>query len=562
MVMTKRRSAANAMFHCAISLVTLAVTTMPINAQAEAPLPNQQMVETKQLPPIRTIEDIQKSAGNYSTRPISKNAEDYFEFVDAMPESSELHDLRAWNAEEKAAVRVAFENVFEQLPGLVVHAAGGRKLAFFRSGLDREEQSKASAYRLPEGLLFSDGFFNGDPQYAVEVFLHELVHCADFGGQIAFSKDWVQFADPIISELRETNKLLHPGEFSDTLVKGKWVSYYGTANLSEALAEYFRVAMKSSDSAANRPFAPFAEKLKFPTKEELQFQDRVKNASIFLRAHKYDEAIIELKEAQKLIPQTAWVSIQLAAAHSLKKDFTHCLAESRKSMALIEDAKIPDSEPDPLYLQRTRSYALQKRGKHRDALKILDELCIMEPDSRYAFLARAASHEKLGHLSDTALNYYELRRDKPKLADYRALTLDPTVVLAALDDRVHREPGNPDAYEIRANYKEHLGDLENDRSLKEKHYESALDDINKSKLCPDANAAHAAISSARLFLKLNDLASAQSAYQQAVEKDPGNMEVRIFNLKLLEVRGHKREAKQQYTAILMDLAKSAHLPSQ
>jgi tetratricopeptide (TPR) repeat protein len=551
--MTKNKSAPYGM-RTPAGVVSLLLLASIVPASAQAAIDEGAVEKTKVLAPIRTIESFGTSQPNYATTPLSTNAEDYFEFVDALPASSALNELRPWTVAEKNAVRPVVQKIFEQLPGLVVHAAGGRKIALLKSGLPHEAQAKTSAVSVPEGFLFSDGFFIDDKDYQRHVLVHELVHGSDFGGQIAFSKEWVGFANPVITELRDTCKLHHPGEFSDDLVKGKWVSFYGTANLSEALAEYFRFAnLDARRFRVDPAFATFAEKLKSPSKEELEFQDHLKNAFVYFRAGKHEDAIVEMEKSLKLKPDASWVMVHIAASYSLKPDYPKALAISRKALKLLQEAGVPDTEPGALYLDRTKSYALTKLGRNKEALAILQKLTILEPGSTYALLASASCNAKLGRLSEAATNYYVHHANKQKPCDYRILSLDPSVVLAALDQQVYGDPSNPNLYETRANYKEHLGDLEKDRAVKVQHYESALGDMNKAKSCPGADVTHIAIQSANLFLKMKDLPSAQTAYQLAEASDPNNIEVRIFNVKLLEVRRRKREAKQAFDTILSEL---------
>ena len=513
---------------------------------------------TAKLAPVRTSDNIFKFQANYSIVP-SDNLDDYFEFIDdwlgvARPTT------QAWKENEKTPVRHILGKILKKLPGLVIHAAAGRKIALLRATPDDKDES-ASA--LPEGIRIADGFFEAGPLFRMEALVHELVHSADLGGQIELSKSWVMFAHPIISNIRTANKLSAEKLSDDEVIKNNWVSLYGTTNLGEALAEYFpAVELGVSNFNGDPAFADFADRLKAPTEKDLKFLDHYKNGRVFYYANLYDSAISEFEKARNLDPNAAMVPIYLSSCHGQKQQFPRSLFESDRALTLVIQAGVPDCEPDVCYLLSVRASALEESGKYQEAVKILDKLLITDPETtirHFDYFTRALCHQKLGHFYESASDYYSYCKAQNQLPDFRDIDIAHyKLVLKRIDEQVRTQPAASESFEARAKYNEYLGDRQSDPKSKARFYLSALADYQKCEICRDAEQTHLLICRAKVFVKLKDIASAKLAYSKAISINKYDIEARIFNLKLLELAGNKVEAIAKFFPIVSELMGAPH----
>jgi tetratricopeptide (TPR) repeat protein len=509
--------------------------------------------QLREMAPVRTSDTILKFQPNYGTVP-SKNLDDYFEFIDdslgfTRPKT------QAWTENEKQVVRHILSKILSRLPGLVIHAAAGRKIALARSTPD---EKRASASTLPEGILIANGFFDARPLFRMEALVHELVHSADLGGQIAFSKSWVMFANPIISKIRTMSRL-SPKKLSDEdVVKINWVSLYGTTNLGEGLAEYFPAAeLGVSNFKFDPAFSKFADRLKQPTVKDLRFLDHFKNGRIFYSLNRYQDAITELEKARDLDPNAGMVPIYLGACYRHINQLERSIKEFRQALAMCREAGVPDCEPDMGHLQSNLAYALEDSKRYQEAIQLLDKLIINDGDSTNKncdYLTRAMCHQKLGHFYESASDYYSYYKAQNQLPDFRDVDVAHyKLVLTRIDAQVRSQPTAAKSFEARAKYHEYLGDQHSEPKLKQQFYLSAMGDLERCNNCQDAEKTHVLICRAKLFVKLNDMASAKLAYSKAISINEYDLEARIFNLKLLELAGKTGEATAKFFPIVSEL---------
>jgi tetratricopeptide (TPR) repeat protein len=538
------------------------------SAQAQTAPGAISLAENVLLPPYRTPKSIQDHPNINLSTSASPCLDDYFEFVDSVHTDVSGGDgekTRAWTEPEKMCVRKTLRFVFSRLPGLVVHAASGRKIALLRASKIHAHSNvygsfNAPAATLPEGLIFSERYFTSvESDRLLEGVIHELVHCADFAGQIEFSKEWVAFANPTISEVRWRSQLSHPQLYSGTFAERKWVSKYGTTNLREALAEYYSHAVLGLDTGyfhVSPAFEQFAKRLACPSKEELQFENHFKNARVFTQAKMHDEAIRELEQARQLFAHCPSVYAFLASNYYSKAQYRDCLNAAEQAFAQFGRVGIFANEPNFLFLCGVKAQALECTGKYKEAISILDKLLLSEPSPTHRahdHYLRGLCYEKLGMLSEAASDYYDQKYGRKGTMDFRGLCDDHGAVLATIDQRLGADSTRADAYEMRARYEEYVGDMEKDPEAKKRHYRLALTDLLAARGCFDAKPNHVLICIGKLYLKLDNFAEAKLAYERARTLDTKDLETRIFNLKLLQLRGRYLESHRQFASILSQL---------
>jgi tetratricopeptide (TPR) repeat protein len=512
------------------------------------------------LAPIRTAESILNTGANYSTSLVSSRWEDYFEFSDKAPSSFSPQEVKPWTESEKRSLGITLRRVLKQAPGLVVHAAAGRKIGLFRaSSLKANLRStgafEASAVTAPDGIVIGQSHFEEmslDRQ--VKGLLHELVHSADATGNIELSKQWVDFANPVISKIREDK---NPADRYKRYFRDKWVSFYGTNNLGEALAEYFAVwATGSKNYSASPAFAAFAKQLTSPSEKQLQFSDHFKNGRILSTLGHHKAAIQKFEKCVKLQPLSGKPYVYLAAAYEDLDQFGKAIVNARKAISIFRAAGVPDAEPESAYAYLTLAYSLERLEKNTDAIEVLDRLLTTEltdSDRKVALLNRARCLAHVYRFSDSAADYrayYKPVKRHGRFADVRA---DSKSVFAKIDEDIRRYPKNADIYEIRAKYRVFFGDKERDPKVKTELYRLALQDIALAEACPDGDKIYSQIFSAYVYVKLNDIKAARAAYETAAAIDRRNLDVRIFHIKLLQIDGKHVEALRWYDGLVADL---------
>ncbi len=167
----------------------------------------------------------------------------------------------------------------------------------------------------PGFIIFTDTFFAAKNQ--AHALIHELVHVADCGNRIAYSPEWVKFAQPTICTLRLREQLLtQKGWFwynTDIQKRNIWPGLYASENLKEALAEYFTAYEEGSEF----PIAPvfketIAHHLIAPTEEELAWRDVMTQATVHFKSQQFEDAMTLFLQAQKIDPSPPTLDYYLA----------------------------------------------------------------------------------------------------------------------------------------------------------------------------------------------------------------------------------------------------------
>jgi hypothetical protein len=332
-------------------------------------------------------------------KPPGSDIDDYIYFagVDDMqkPEIiASAQQLVPWTEADKLAVRHAISDAFHKTPWLVAGSGFKHKLAFCRISqawsVQKFRGAAPYAFSGPGYIVFTDTFFGAKNQ--AHALVHELVHVADCGNTIAYSPEWVKFAQPTICKLRLREQLLtQKGWFwynDEVRRKNIWPGLYGSENLKEALAEYFTAYAENNGFPIAQDFKDdVANLLIAPSDQQLVWRDSMTQALIQFKCRHYEDAITLLLEAQKLDPAPPALDYYLAECFMHGSDGAP-LAQPSISKALdkFDQLGVAIDEPMVHVALLMKSNLLRNKGHYDEAILLTNKILsfnLYDEDARF-----------------------------------------------------------------------------------------------------------------------------------------------------------------------------------
>lgn len=296
----------------------------------------------------------------------------YVEFMPAErnPVLPPVYSLKSWTQSEKEAVTRLVAQVLNRAPGLLLAASGSSTIKLFRIRSSRDEGHGVTRLIARSGvILVPDAYFHTAKQF--HFLLHELLHLADSGNHLSYSKDWVQFANPIIQQLRRQSK-----NKSITDQAKLWISanrnnlwpdtFFGCQNLTEAFAFYFTEYVEGSEFRCDPiQIQRFRSHILSPTDQELSF---TKHFVAGQNAYERDYLLArsEFSAANELDPSVARVYLGLAGTYFHTGDIERELALQKQALDAFEAAGVPETED---YFAWTRAWYQWRLSEGSDGAK-------------------------------------------------------------------------------------------------------------------------------------------------------------------------------------------------
>jgi tetratricopeptide (TPR) repeat protein len=247
-------------------------------------------------------------------------------------------------------------------------------------------------------------------------------HAADYGNHIALSKEWVEFANPTISEIRSRHDKAPNDE--DCLNKeirtaGTWPSVYGCESLTEALAEYVAAYVWDRDFAIKDKFkTAIAPRILLPSESDQEWSRHFRKGDRAFRSKDYDTAITEFNIVAGLDPGAPIPHQYACFCYSFQGKFDEALNESGKALALFDSLGVKPTDPYRINIVKLRGTVLGHTGKFAEAKAMWDELLQVDPSNREAIKQRSICYANIGELEKSRQDSIELARLN-KLEDER-----------------------------------------------------------------------------------------------------------------------------------------------
>lgn len=274
-----------------------------------------------------------------------------FEFVDGnkfnLPGALLPAGGKVWSDAEKGCISEHLKELCSDAPGLMQLATVGAPIKLVRvRNIDLPSGKCHGALTGEQTVLFSDLFFARSNM--LQSLAHECVHLADSDSAfVAFSKEWVQLAEPLIGEFNSLKNEEEKAEFLRT----KWPSEYACLNMHEALAEYVAAYVGKRYFESKSAFEKTVQPMLFqPDAKAIRWKKLVVEATAARNASNLKLARRILLKTASLFPSKPYSHLHLAGIAATLGDLETTKAHTEdmiKAFGLIGAASMLERE----YLQ-------------------------------------------------------------------------------------------------------------------------------------------------------------------------------------------------------------------
>jgi tetratricopeptide (TPR) repeat protein len=269
----------------------------------------------------------------------------------------EAASSKQWSESEKEVLRQAILSVLHRVPGLLLSATSGNKIALCRlSSVDKQDSTKSGSRT---GIIFiPDSFFQAPVQMHRYYLVHELLHQADTACHISYSGEWIRLA----KRLRANKKA------KQNSLKNMDLPHQGTSifrsdgNLGEDFAYYFTEYVFPLQFRVNiAETKQFSKQFLRPSGEEMQFNAHYTLGQLAFRTGTLQQAREEYLAARSLKPSVARVYLGLADTYhgglaNLKMNLKYCTT----ACELFSFAGVPPNEHYYSLARSGRDWAKRK----------------------------------------------------------------------------------------------------------------------------------------------------------------------------------------------------------
>jgi hypothetical protein len=236
-------------------------------------------------------------------------------FYYAQPEQYQLLGVpeaklsKRWSETEKEKMRKAILSIMQRVPGLILSATGGNKIALVRTtSLDRQELLGSRT-----GVIFvNDLFFQSSVLIHPYFLVHELLHQADTASHLSLSREWIRLA----RQTRATENIKQNSLENTKLPDHNSAPSQSNKSISETFAYYFTeyifpFLLRVNTAETRR----FSRQFLCPSDEEMQFNAHYIRGQLAFRTGALQEAREEYLTARSLKPSVARVYLGLAGTY-------------------------------------------------------------------------------------------------------------------------------------------------------------------------------------------------------------------------------------------------------
>ena len=536
-----------------------------IDAVLDSRLKNRNLgpIYKPELPPDRYIDKTQEQLSK-----TAKPFETYIRFVEPTDKDVSTFQVRnytvkKWTELERNDVHRILQHIFLTAPGLIMRAASGNQLALVRTATinrpenmstDLKHSDSMAASAGPLSINFADEFFLNPRQ--CHGLVHELVHAADYAGKVSYSKEWIDFAQPIISKIRIKLNFLSAFEKRELAIHmmrggGEWVSLYGCENVMEALAEYTSTYIDDRERVDSSFEHEFANRLLVPTPQDLDSARHFKLGYNALDRKQYDDAIMEFTKSIDIDPNVGIPHARLAIALAKKSQNEKALLECETAEVCFEKAGIPLEDSELNYLLQWKSTIAYRKGDYAVSIAALNKLLQNQPPTAQSYYARFAAEDRLVHafehdymIGRATLDLYEWH-SKDDFSDFiNSGNSDSKYTMKLLNADVQRFPTLGLPLSRRARFLETQGDAQKDSDTKMEFYTRALDDFSNTIDKSDCDRNRANFECGILCFKLK-LPDQIQQYLHEIADDESD-EKSVLQILYWESSDNKHKASQLY----------------
>lgn len=250
-------------------------------------------------------------------------------------QTSYVAESVAWTKDERKIVYGILEQLYDSVPGLMILASAGGPISLFRAkSIKFKNGGSADAVAGQGRLLISNQFFLASNK--CHILAHELTHLADNGYFVAYSKEWIDIAEPIILEYRKRQAKI--GTPANSLQE-VWPSDYGCVNLIEALSEYVAAYANKRYFISRSKFEQtVAPSIIAPTKDLIRWKALVFQAQHALSISNTSQATSNFELAAELFPDHFFPYHFLAGISATSGDLNKTIFYTKKMLAAFHTA--------------------------------------------------------------------------------------------------------------------------------------------------------------------------------------------------------------------------------
>jgi hypothetical protein len=216
---------------------------------------------------------------------------------------------KPWSEIDKQTITALLERLNRDAPGLMHLAMIGGPIELIR--VEKIVETSGRCFPAVAGqrkIKFADRFFSMSDQF--RGIAHEITHVADCESHFAaYSREWVQLAEPLITEFRA----LKSDDDRDIFLRTKWPSAYACENLQEALAEYVASYASNQYFESKEQFEkPVLPLILEPEPKVIQWKHFVSDVTDAKNKTDLKLARKRLKKTAKLFPDKPYSHLHLA----------------------------------------------------------------------------------------------------------------------------------------------------------------------------------------------------------------------------------------------------------
>ncbi|MDZ4837844.1 MAG: hypothetical protein SGJ27_29015 [Candidatus Melainabacteria bacterium] len=379
--------------------------------------------------------------------------------------------------------------------------------------------------------------------------MHELIHVADCGHRISLGRDWIGFANPIISEMRVRQTFREPfswTEESHFAKLSKDFSAYGSRRLVESLPEYFAVRLVNRQTEIpDSPESRTLDRLLHPNENDLSFFRQYRLAENAENMNKTDKALTYYMAASKCDP--SWFSVHVKLAGVLKGK-REAIEELNKALDLMDQSGIPSSESTAVGVTVRKAQLHASLGDRVEADALMSKVVRNTlGDSSWRFYL-SHINESLHQYGAAAADLYASRYfDRTIECSFGKFT-NSANVFQRFKKSLKRGAGLGELYRRRAIFNVLEGDRA-DVEERRKYYEAAIHDYGKSMEHQGVGMTEGLFECAQICIRMKDQSQAAIFRDALRELDPISLPASVIALQLLEFGGDRQDCETRYRSL-------------
>jgi hypothetical protein len=309
---------------------------------------------------------------------ISTEIDDYIQFMEPNEYKhypNEYEDLgissensvKPWTESEKQFIRRVFVDILHLAPGLMLSATAGQKIPLCRVPRLRDVSPGHSGILVTfDQIIFVPNRFF-DNNFPLRYMVYELLHLADCANRFSYSKEWIQFANPIITKVRKRQaETTNESQLDQSIRQHNiWPHLASCANLEEAFAGYFtEYIVHTKFQVDPKIVGQFSNHLLSPSTEEKNFPEHFVRGTKALQSRDLASARAEFLNASSVDPMNGVTYCYLTWTND-QQDWKTNLTYCTKACRIFSQAGVPLNEYWYSYARKGHDGFLRNLNKYK-----------------------------------------------------------------------------------------------------------------------------------------------------------------------------------------------------